>query len=197
MKTPKEKRVSPKGENLSYEGTVTVSVQKKGGGFRVKKYKNNGGYPLFHFLALSTCGLYKKAETFRPKYIELFYIAPEQGEEEPSAERIREYLTRRIAESKSSRVFYKTTPTPMQGGTPEDPQYSTLIEFMIPTTQIKKSPNGANIVALFYRNDEDSSEYCAFTKLDSETINIIKQQESNSQEYNIFIQWKLTFANKI
>lgn len=187
---------NPSRENLSYEGSVSASVYKNTKRLRNRKYKNNGGYPLFQFLALSACGLFRDAEFVRPKYVQLFHIAG-TGDQDPTEEQIKTALetadpTQINNMIRSSRVIYKSTPAPIKGNDSNKPAFSTTLEFMIPFAQIINSGEPANAIVLFYTaSDNETKKYCAFARFDSTLL------EGNiSEEYNLFIEWTLTFANK-
>lgn len=61
-----------KSDGVNYHGNVTIKITKGNKVCSVRKIKNNGRWPLFHYVDLCLAGRYTEAEAYRPMYLMLY-----------------------------------------------------------------------------------------------------------------------------
>lgn len=171
-------------QTASYQGGVQITLYRRKLPVASRRYKNQGGAPLFNFLARCLGGKYQEAEAFRPRYVQLFYVDPSA----PAAE----VLKRGDAVEKSSKVLYKSDPV-IDDTDSSTPSAKTTLEFMLPFTQINTGGGDINLAALYAKNNDAQKDYCAFVSFDP---NKTRPTSGDSADYNLFIQWDLKVLNK-
>ena len=135
-------------DGLNYSGKVKVGLMKNGKLFSVKKYMNEGRWPLFYFLCGCLAGDYTTINNYRPRYIQLFYKEPD-SEDLPNPTTQSDFANYFNEERLVSLLPYPYTDTPKIEkieDTSADPIGNSKItyKFMIPFTQLN-IPTGGNI----------------------------------------------------
>lgn len=170
--------------NLNYNGSITVSIAKKGKIISTQKYHNNGTLELFKFFSYSLAGNYELAEALRPKYIRLYTLG-DYGDNIP------EVL--RPVPTSTTWVMYKETPTTIV----ENGAAYTLFSFMIPFTQIDINQDTNYLV--LYPNASSASPLAQFMILKPDTepakLGRLFEEVTSQNDYNLYITWKMNIKN--
>lgn len=188
-------------QSLSYEGKVTVKIQRSGKTISSKTYHNSGRLPLFKFLCNCLAGVY--SEQNRPAKIKLFnYDYASAGKYDPAqfnwdndindAEVVTPFVT-----YTSSPVIKEEIATP--DGTKEN-AYNVTYHFKINDTYI--SGEEINVIAIYGTNVVDQkNDACAYFVLkkkkdgsSDEEWDPIRIQTTGS--YSIIIEWTMKVSNK-
>jgi hypothetical protein len=184
--------------NISYEGIVSITLNKNKKKIKTLKYKNTGKLPLFRFIVDCLRGSYSIAEPHRPKYIQLF-TAGSKGTL-VSTINVNSILQNSDNLITPQKIIYQSTPLTTYDN--NNDEASITFKFMIPYSQLKTIEN-INLMALydqdsFTSNSKIPSAYFLLTKLDGSNtvLDSLLDDTTVDNSYSIYIQWKLVVKNK-
>lgn len=219
-----EKTVTSPSTSFGYSGKINVSLQKGKRTYFTKTYKNHGRWPLFYFLNMCLAGDYSKAETFRPKFINVFDF-------DLTGETVPEIIDgAQLEENKITTYFnsancisvlsYPYMSQPDVNYKDDQNGSSTLTyKFTIPFTQIGLKTEGGGTGAIegfaLYASQtaegstdskalNNISNPCAYffltdgNKTNSKVKNLLEDLDSAhlGDEYNLYIEWTLSIVNQ-
>lgn len=171
--------------NIGYEGTINVKIQHNGKIIKTKQYHNTGTIYLFEYLCKSILGTANTNEC--PYYIKLF-------------NRTDESTTNAVIDSNSTAVSPLLAYNVGSIEIDNDTSASATLHFTIPCTQLSKTSN--NIVKIYQaalygaKYADDKTKYSTIFNFLAEghkTWDPIVLNVTN--DYNIYIEWTLTFMN--
>jgi hypothetical protein len=176
--------------SFGYTGNVKVSVYSGKKKINLFTNKNNGTKQLFQFFADVLKSDYTRAETERPKYIQLF-SAGKQGDDIPSPITYEDIRT-------PQKIVYQSTPLITLDNVANT--YIVIFKFIIPFTQLSESWDNINLFALYsdtnYKTNNSPSAYFILkdgTKLGSLIDSSIPK--NNAYKYSLYIEWKMSVNN--
>lgn len=182
----KKKIVEKNQNNLTYKGSITVSIVRKGKVLNTQKYHNEGKLDLFKFFSYSLSGRYAIAEALRPKYIRLYSLGS-YGERIP--------VPNTNNPTSTTYIMYKETPTTVV----KNGSVSTQFSFMVPFTQIDTSKD-TNFLVL-YPGANATSPLAQFIvakgegEQDREKLGKLFDSVPSQNDYNLFITWSMSVNN--
>lgn len=189
-----------KSQKVGYKGQALVEVRLGKKVLKRKKYKNNGRLPLFNFCALSLGGRYREAEVLRPKFIRIFSIGRAGEDPVPDSSTSFDTLANNTTNRSLIVPVYASEPL-VEGG-------DITIKWVIPFSQLKSYAN-LNMLAMYSENyKEVLGEASAFIIIKDNNdgsllgdlllksgINPSEITPQNENNYNLFVEWKLSFVN--
>ena len=200
-------------DSFKYEGRVKVSLLKGNKKYFTQEFKNKGRWPLFNFFTLCLAGDYNSANLLRPRFINLFdFTNLPVGSDVPNISDeglpLADYFN---ANNCVSLIAYPMMASPdiethknVNIGSSE-----ITFKFTIPFTQVSLKPNG-NIkgFALYAQQTTDTTElthldnyqnpvaFFFLTDENGKIKNLLNNQITPGEEYNISIEWKLSISNQ-
>ncbi len=218
-KTKKEVEVKNNVDSLSYTGKINVSLKKGKKVYFKKQFKNKGRWPLFFFITQCLRGDYTSADTFRPKYINVFGNPEWKGQPEPqitdddsSLVMLDDYFKR---DNNLSVISYPIMALPDVDLITEDNIGLSKItyKFNVPFSQLKERTN-INAFALYAKQVKITSldktdlscvnNPCAFFFIVDDQGRILDLMDGLAEqnieqhigdEYNLYIEWTLAISN--
>lgn len=195
---------------IGYKGTVTVKIGNKKSILSSTTINNSGLIPLFQFLCKCLRGDYSEVELLRPKFIRIFSLGRGTSSTNPSSANADVVPEGSFADLASTYPEISLT-TPLYSGNPNinlntsSNEASISFHFVIPFTQLSQYDN-LNMIALYSQqnrsNKEQASAYIIVkNKTNSDYLGDIVEEsgininDDNSNEYNLFIEWELSFSN--
>lgn len=196
---------------IAYSGDITVSFVDAEGRRRGKAriFKNAGRWPLFLFITTCLDGNFDVAKLMRPQYIELFHAAnkgesiPNISDKDTSANlgkyinvnNLRTLVTYSFNEDNKVKVDPDGASKSSNLGSS-----SILYKFLIPFTHIN-TVDDINAICLY--NSENYHKYTEpsmffFVRDEDDTAKFGSLVDTSviSKNYNVVIEWKLTFKNE-
>lgn len=170
--------------NIIYQGSVKVTLKKGNKIIYSKSYHNNGGSPLFNFLTGCLAGRYQ--ENDRPKNIRFFYASED---------------------SSPGPITNSSTPcSPFialnKVGLTEDSQ-GVVLHFTVPCAFVKTTGSNGKVNQIglysnaYTQSDNQQENYSAYWNLVDDNGNWDPMTvSSDNGDYNIFVEWTLSFTNK-
>lgn len=209
----KQKESIKTSDSIGYTGTITVSLRKDKKIISTKTFKNHGRWPLFYFIAQCLKGDYANADTFRPKYINLFCLG-KKGQDIPiellpSNPDVSDFSILDLEHKLSLNAYpYSSAPEVSKVESKGYGSAKITYKFTIPFTQIdlsdpdKKDING---IALY------SPEFVSSNLIQASAFFMVTQgakndklgslltteesELSNKNDYNIYLVWEMEFKN--
>lgn len=192
-------------DGLNYSGKVKVGLMKNGKLFSVKKYTNEGRWPLFYFLCGCLAGDYTTINNYRPRYLQLFYKTPGSERDLPNPTTQSDFASYFDEGNLVSLLPYPYTDTPKiekieDISTDAIGSSKITYKFMIPFTQLNISASGnINYLALYCQEKVNQlaqpSVYVFVQDSDGKWANLITETVSDMQNWNIYIEWTLEISN--
>ena len=213
------KQVNAPATSFAYKGEIHVSLQKNKKTYFTKTYKNHGRWPLFYFINMCLAQDYSSAESYRPKFINVFDFSLgdtaypptiEDGSDDPNHQ-IANYFN---SANCISMIAYPYNSQPDVKYEPEENGSSIITyKFTVPFTQINFKSDPARIEGFaLYASPTDASvnpvelscisNPCAYffltDSISGKIVNLLKDLNTDSlgDEYNLYIEWTLSIVNQ-
>ena len=178
-----------KKNNLSYKGTVRVSVQKDNKIISTKTYHNQGTKYLYEFLCYCLVGNFERVKNKKPFKIKLFDNSSQPEAPTPATEVSSEASTFISIDQKGEVL-------PELDENDNITNYKAVLHFLIPYAFIAKTE--IKQICLYSSEATDNDAYSAIYYL-TKTVdgNVdwdpIKITNSSASTYNLIIEWELSF----
>lgn len=179
---------------IGYSGKVTVKVISDKKVISKSTGHNNGGQPLFNFLAYALTGNYSAAEPIRPLKIKLFNNKADSLDNAKS--NIQRWATGSIEEA-SDFIYANSVAVVETQDTGAEKKATAVMHFRVPFSFIANSL--VNQLCIYGKNTIQNSEYSAYYLL---TENVAEKEELASinvnpqSSYSLIIEWELNIANR-
>lgn len=189
-----------KNDYTAYEGSIKLQKRWNNTVIEEKVYHNAGGLPLFQFLCQALrSGSMSAIDSLRPRYLKIFNVG-NPGSAVP---------TNFVVGQDDSTVPEYISDTPEIISTFDKTTFDSStcaikFKFIVPYSHIvwntetpDKAPNAFALYSTSAVNSNDWSSYCAyFYILDGNKLGkLSKGAAENDLDYNIFVEWTLTFKN--
>lgn len=183
---------------IGYSGKVTVKVISNKKIISKSTGHNNGGLPLFNFLAQALTGNYSAAELIRPLKIKLFNNAAEDLSSAKS--NIQNWKEREYAnkiEEASDFIYANSVAIVETPSTGTEMKATAVMHFRVPFSFIAN--NMVNQLCIYGKNTIQNSEYSAYYLL---TENVAEEEVLTSininpqSSYSLIIEWELNISDK-
>lgn len=191
---------------VTYFGDITVKVVDKKGvqKGKTKTFKNNGRWPLFSFLTTCLDGNYDTAENMRPRFINLFH-ADDAGATVPniSDDRLSPEIKEFAKEDKKRTLitysYVENNISVPAEGEGQLGSSSITYKFTIPFAHINTSDD-INMICLYSKENynvyENPSAFFFVKDIEDKTkLGSLLSNETTNKNYNLLIEWTLTFKN--
>ena len=216
IESEKEIKIETPVNSFAYTGKINVSLKRGNKTCFSKQFKNKGRWPLFHFLNVCLSGNYSSADAFRPRYINAFGNQEWEGKVEPVIDdsgtpgtTMIDYFNLNTKKTVSSIPYLSIPDVETIRENVQIGSSFIKYKFNIPFSQIvdKEHINAFALYAAPINNSGDLNKIeqpCVFFFLKDENNNVINLLNINpedpiipdSEEYSIYIEWKLSVGNK-
>ena len=198
-----KKKNKSKNNTIIYKGKVNISIMKDGKTVSKSNFHNTGMQPLFDFLARCVVGNYNEAENLRPKFIKLYSIGEKSASWDPSDFNFVDYATDEHLRSLTN-IIYNSTPNLK---TDNEGNVNVTFKFLVPFSQLSDYTN-LNMLALYSQQYKDNNARASayivaseeVTPGDYRLLDIVEEslgvEDQNENNYNLFIEWIMTFKNE-
>ena len=190
---------------LDYTGVVTASVMKGKKVYSTKTFKNEGRWPLFYFLNCCLAGDYITADSYRPKFINLFYYQS-SSQTPPDITQDGQNLSTIFGDRRTltSIPYMSQAKVTLDKSTPNNVGNSKITyKFTIPFVQLNitsTSTGGVNLIALYGNFNVDQpanpSAYLFIKDKNGNLSDLIEgDPKTYSNDFNLYIEWTLYIGN--